>query len=924
MYLCKLQFGLIGYKGSVFEIIRTMQPLEHFVHDFFEAQTPEKELIEKSDVIFAGLQGTEPEGFLSKLIACKRKDTQLILLMEKEQTSLVEDCMDKITDIWFLPMSEAEIRFRFVRWQQNCKMNRDLWQASQYLETTINSVPNLIWYKDKEGIHRKVNDSFCKMVNKTKEQVEGRDHYYIWDVDPDEAGNDCMESDLEVMNRQVVCVSEELVQNGKEKKLLTTYKAPLYDWDGSVMGTVGVGIDVTQERAYEREIINKNRSLETIFTTLDCGIICHLADGSRILSINQAALDLLDYESREELMESGFNMIAPSVMDEDKPKLREAIQTLQKEGDSASIEYRVQHKDGKILHIMGNIKLLSENGEMFYQRFLLDCTEQKLQEKENERRQTELIQALSTDYSLVCFFDLDTGMGMPLRVDEQNQNMFGDIFLGEISFSESMDHYIDMLVYEDDREMLRETCAQENLKRELEKRRMFYVNYRIHMDNQIKYYEMKVVRAGIRDESYGVVLGFRSVDEATRADMEQKMLLEDALLQANRANKAKSAFLSNMSHDIRTPMNAIVGFTALASARIDSKEQVQEYLSKISASGKHLLELINNVLDMSRIESGKMQLEETASSLSDIVYELSNIVQADVREKRLKLSVDTDGIVNQEIYCDRLRLKQVLLNVIGNSMKYTDAGGDISLRISERQGASSDYADYEFRIKDTGRGMSREFVSHIFDPFEREQNTTASEIQGTGLGMAITKNIVDMMHGTIEVESEKGVGTEVVIRFTFRLSHDMEHGAALNPQSDVLKTVDDNAGLERFSGVRILLAEDNELNQEIATAILSDAGFEIEVARNGQIAVEMVKKMEPGYYRLVLMDVQMPVMNGYEATRAIRELPDRRLASIPILAMTANVFEEDKQESIKSGMNGHIAKPINIAQLFEELGKVLD
>ena len=341
------------------------------------------------------------------------------------------------------------------------------------------------------------------------------------------------------------------------------------------MGTVGVAIDVTQERAYEQEIMEKNRTLEAVFMTMDCGILCHTVDGSRIISTNRAALNILGYDSQEEMMAAGFLMVADSVLDEDKPKLRESITMLQKEGDSASVEYRVRHKDGKILHVMGNIKLLKENGEDFYQRFLLDCTEQKLEEKKKERHNQELVQALSIDYNQVCYFDLLTGMGIPLQSAKDHTEMFDSVFSGRISLEESMEHYIDTFVYEEDREMLRKEVTRENLKNELKEKGMHFVNYRVFLNGDTRYFQMKAVRTGAWEESLGIVVGFRNVDGEIREEMEKKNLLEDALQQANRASRAKSIFLSNMSHDIRTPMNAIVGFTALALTHIDKHDRVE-------------------------------------------------------------------------------------------------------------------------------------------------------------------------------------------------------------------------------------------------------------------------------------------------------------------------------------------------------------
>lgn len=921
MYHCHLCFYFAGKQCNAFEIIKELPPLEHFFHVFLEENTVQRNFVEKADVIIVNMQGADMGQVLKELFAAGQRDTQIIVLAGQEQMAALGEYLPKFTDVWIMPMSEEEIRFRFLRWQENYKMSRDFWQTNQYFESTINSSPSLVWYKDKDGIHKKVNDSFCKTVNKTKAQVEGRDHFYIWDVDPNDpanAGYDCSASDREVMEKQTTCVSEETVKIGDEEKLLTTYKSPLYDLDGSVMGTLGVGIDITQERAYEQEIINKNNTLETIFTTLECGVLCHTLDGKHILRVNQAALNILGYSSQEELMKEGFNIVAPSVLDEDKPKLRECIRKLKREGDSVSIEYRIQHKDGELLYVMGNIKLIKENGVTFYQRFLLDCTAQKMQEAENKRQQAELMQALSIDYNRIFYFNLDTGMGYSLREDQENNHVFDPDLIKEVSLEKSIERYINTSVYENDRELLRQAVSRAQIKKELDEKNLYYINYRTLQNGEIEYYEMKIVRAGSRKSDPGIVLGLRNVDKETRHEMEQRKLLEDALLQANRANKAKSDFLSNMSHDIRTPMNAIIGFTTLALDHIKNTEQVQEYLKKIMMSGNHLLGLINDVLDMSRIENGKMQLEEAPCSISDIIYGLRNIVQADIREKWLVLNIDMSEVSDENIYCDKLRLNQVLLNLLSNAIKYTNVGGHINLRVSEQSGAPEGYAYYEFCVKDTGIGMSKEFISHFFEPFERERNTTMSGVQGTGLGMAITKNIIDLMKGTIDVKSELGVGTEITVTFAF--------------QKNLETYIDDAASMEKtdsdekaciFHTGRILLVEDNELNQEIATAILEDAGLEIEVAENGKIAVEKLKDSEPGYYQLVLMDIQMPVMNGYEAAQVIRRLENTELAAIPILAMTANAFEEDRKEALRCGMNGHIAKPIDVSKLFDAMDRLL-
>ncbi len=930
MYHCHIQFYFVGNPCRVFECIRNLQPQEHFTHAFLQSKEPEKELAAMADVIVANLEDADANELVGLLVREISEKAELVVLAEKEQVMLLKDNLSAIKDIWAWPMSEEEICFRVSRWQQAYKMGKDYWQTSHYLEATINHVPNLIWYKDKNGIHEKVNDSFCRTVNKTKQQVEGRGHAYIWDVEQDDPA--CIESERIVMTQKKTFTSEEIIKTGEGMRTLMTYKSPLYDLDGSVMGTVGVAIDVTRERAYEQEIMQKKRTLETLFKTMDCGIMCHTVDGSRIISINRAALEILGYDSQEEMMEAGFDMIAPSVVEEDKEKLRSCIRKLKKEGDTVNLEYCVNSGSGEIRHVMGNIKLIKENGELLYQRFLLDCTAQKMQEKEKERQQAELIYALSIDYNFVYFLDLNTGYGTQLRLDEDNKCLFGDIFDTEFPFEVNMQQYINHFVCEEDKDQLRQAVSCNWMRRELSERKQCHVNYRTEKDGEMKYFQMKLVRTGVWDDTArGVVLGFRSVDEEIRNEMEQKSLLEDALFEANRASQAKSVFLSNMSHDIRTPMNAIVGFTALAISHIDQKERVETYLEKIKTSGNHLLSLINNVLDMSRIESGKMRLQEQCCNLPELLRGLQNIVQADVHVKHQHLTVDATKIRNQEVYCDKLRLNQVLLNLVGNAVKYTEEGGSISMKVTERAGAAPGCASYDFCVKDTGIGMSETFVAHIFEPFEREKNTTISGIQGTGLGMSITKSIVEMMDGSIEVKSKQGVGSEFTVSFTFRLVEGPE--LLTDPNSlyfDVSEKEDlqeesqeENVRQEESGQRRILLTEDNELNQEIAVEILSGAGFCTEVAENGKVAVDMLRRSKPGYYQLVLMDIQMPVMNGYEATRAIRALEDRELSSIPILAMTANAFEEDRQKALMSGMNGHIAKPIDIDRLLDTLDQIL-
>ena len=395
-----------------------------------------------------------------------------------------------------------------------------------------------------------------------------------------------------------------------------------------------------------------------------------------------------------------------------------------------------------------------------------------------------------------------------------------------------------------------------------------------------------------------------------------RVAAEDALKVAESASKAKSTFLSNMSHDIRTPMNAIIGFATLALDDIRDGKKVEDYLSKILSSSKHLLGLINDILDMSRIESGKVVLEEQETDLVTTLQELQSIMEGQAKERKLKLHVDYSNLRDRHVYCDKTRLNQVMFNLLANAVKFTSEGGSIWLTMSQLEPTYEveDRAIYEIRVKDTGIGMDKAFIKHIFEPFERERTSTVSKIQGTGLGMAITKNIVDMMGGTIEVESQKGVGTEFIIRLELRLQAE-----ARVANEDGTKQHGHAEGVAEFAGKRLLLAEDNELNREIACMLLSKYGFVIDTAENGQEAVDLVAASAPDHYDLVLMDIQMPVMDGHEATRRIRNLEDKELAKVPVVAMTANAFDEDRKAAKECGMNGFISKPINMQEVVQAL-----
>ena len=385
---------------------------------------------------------------------------------------------------------------------------------------------------------------------------------------------------------------------------------------------------------------------------------------------------------------------------------------------------------------------------------------------------------------------------------------------------------------------------------------------------------------------------------------------------AEESSRAKTTFLFNMSHDIRTPMNAIIGYTSLAEREGNSFEQVREYLVKIKASSRHLLALINDVLEMSRIESGRMELEPVEMDLRETLDEARDMFATQMAEKQIEFTVDSSQVRNSRVLCDKNRFNRVLHNLLSNAYKFTPQGGSISATLWQIGDESDGSGKYELRVKDSGIGMSPEFADRVFEAFERERTSTVSGIQGTGLGMAITKSIVDMMGGSIEVITAPGAGTEFVVRLTLPL----QSGSGTERENET-ETAEPDA--PAFDAMRLLLVEDNEINREIALEILGAAGFTLETAVNGREAVEKVSASAPGYYNAVLMDIQMPVMNGYEAARAIRALDDAALASIPIVAMTANAFSEDIENAKEAGMNAHVAKPIDVDKLMKTLAQIL-
>ncbi len=670
---------------------------------------------------------------------------------------------------------------------------------------------------------------------------------------------------------------------------------------------------------------------------------------------------------------------------------------------------------------------------------------QLLSEERRRRRQSEMIQALTVDYRLVYHLNLDSDEAVCYRVAPDVSSQLKRRQSDVVKFQAALQNYAQEFVHPNDREALLEFIQPENIRARLANKEIISHRY-LMLRYGVEHFMMLRV-AKIDEGLHAVGVGFANVDEQTREALAKNQQLAAALAQAQHANASKTTFLSNMSHDIRTPMNAIIGFTNLALRHFDNRTQVKDSLEKVLTSSNHLLGLINDILDMSRIESGRVEVAEQECNLSDLVHNLIHIIQPQINAKQQKFQIDAFKVKNEDIYADQLKINQILINILSNAVKYTPATGSIFFRISQYESAIEGYAKYEFRIKDNGLGMSKEFLKHVFDAFEREETSTKSGIQGTGLGMSITKKMVELMGGTITVESEKDKGSEFTVTLDLKLQQNVKQipiqelndlralvvdddfntcesvtamlkqmgmrsdwttspreavfraGRALDddpfdayivdwlmPDQNGIETVrqirrivgdtapviiltaydysdieiearaagvttfctkplfmsDLKNALSRairgreeeevnqhdlsatnFDGKRVLLVEDIEVNREIAKAVLTEIGLEVEDASDGSDAVQMVKDSPTNYYDLILMDVQMPTMNGYDATRNIRALKRKDAKTIPIVAMTANAFEEDKANALKAGMNDHLAKPLDIPKLIEMLNKYL-
>lgn len=794
---------------------------------------------------------------------------------------------------------------------------------------------------------------------------------------------------------------------------------------------------------------------------------------------------MLGYSSSEEFFKATGNRADNAIYRDDLSRLKREFGNNRKVGEEYSAVFRMLRKDGSmfwalykgrksreadgrlaVFGICADVTDITERQtelKAFAQtlkkkkceQYIQDLLDEYLETKETLRAESserlDMIYALSRDYYVLWRVDLNNDLIFLRRNENPNTAIVTDRDQQvPSSYSESLKIFGEKWVHPDDRDILYANAGIENIRKQLETEEAYSVRLR-RIDHNTKnygYVEWRIVPLVHTKDIWTALIAVKDIDGEVLKEARQQELLKNALNQAERANQAKTVFLSNMSHDIRTPMNAIIGFTGIAANHIDNKERVKDCLEKIMSSSNHLLSLINDILDMSRIESGKVTLQEKECILSEHIHNLVNMIRPQMRAKRLEFYTDTVGIHDEYLIFDPLKLDQALINILSNAIKFTPPGGSIYFTISQSASEKIGFCHYKFVIKDTGVGMSKEFLEHIFEPFERENPAKEGNSIGTGLGMSITKNTIDVMGGTITVESEPDKGSTFTVGFDFKLqniSHIQEqikdlkglrvlvvdndfntcdsvtamlseigmrsewttsgreavfrtqkayndgdpfHSYIIDwlmPQSDGIETVrrirqvagneipiiimtaydwtdieqeaaaagvtafcskplfmsdlrrvlaqvnrpGDNKTVSAkqarsdFSGRRVLIVEDNELNREIADEIMKNSGFETELASDGSIAVEMVSRSPEHYYDLILMDIRMPVMDGYEASRIIRGLPRKDVTAMPIIAMTANAFEEDKKRALENGMTAHIAKPLNKSVLLDTVDRFL-
>lgn len=671
-------------------------------------------------------------------------------------------------------------------------------------------------------------------------------------------------------------------------------------------------------------------SMEPILEGMPGGLFIYCADGDEeLLYLNSAVLRIFGCDTEDEFRRlTGYTfrgMVHPEDIDEVEASIQRQIANSIYDFDY--VEYRIIQKDGTIRWIedYGHFMHTDAYGDIFYV-FIDDSTERlknRMNELEKMNEELRTVYAKENQYrkailyDAIAFFEINLTKDKFLSAYIQMQDgQLKDFFeyLGIPPF-ERYSEYVRFWMKGMDHgegEMYAEFINADRLircysKGELEQT---YDGWITDAAGRRHLYHYAYLLG--RNEYTGDVVTMAITKDMTE-QVQRQHLLKSALSQAQTASIARNTFLQNMSHDIRTPLNAIIGYAELARKHKADGNRLDNYLKQIRVAGGQLLAIVNESLEVTRMESGKVYLVENIVMLGDLLAEIERTMRPQAKEKGIQLTIDRLQVQHGVVYMDFLRMKEVLLQLLDNAVKYTEPNGRVMLTVVEEDVKLSHYGKFQFIVEDNGRGISREFMKDLFQPFQRENNTTKSGVLGTGLGLSVVKSLMDLMEGSVAVESEEGKGSRFVVSLLLKLPEEL-------PEQDRKQSIPDS---EDLKGKRILLVEDNEINREIAQELLMDEGYIVETAENGRVAVEMVKNSKPQYYALILMDIQMPVMDGHKAAKAIRALDDRELACIPIIALSANAFAEDYKRSIEAGMDAHIPKPIRIEELQETIRSVL-
>ena len=707
----------------------------------------------------------------------------------------------------------------------------------------------------------------------------------------------------------------------------TTYRMPRKD--GSWFWTVDKGkviqtedgklaiisacYDMTSFVERHKKLEEKNMLSQATIDNIPGGYHrCSLEEGHPFLYISNRFLAILGW-TREEIrtiFDNKFdNMLHPDDRNLSSDYVTRILDT-RGHGPAKDQIYRLLGRDG--YHWVTDATTLVKSGnQTFFQGNITDFTDfVKAKEKKEQEieLQREIIEGLGKEYFSVLAVELDKDRVLSYRESGENGKIISDFCRKcDNRWSQIIPSYAETMVSNNTNGEFENQLGLEALRSQKED---YSMTYEFKSGTEINYHQVRVAYVKKKDGARMAVVGTRNVDSLIKKERMQEEKLKKAYAAAENANKAKTEFLNNMSHDIRTPMNVILGYNQLMKSQLTEPKQL-DYQKKIEQSGKLLLSIVNNVLDMARIESGKIKVDENYESAGEVVDEIISTFASEAEERGIHLS-GSMKVTHRNILCDGTKIREIYVNLVSNAMKYTPRGGNVTITVEELPCKREGYMKVKSEIKDTGIGMSKEYLPTLFEPFSREQNTTTGRIGGTGLGMPIVKKMVDLMGGSIEVASELGKGTV----FTFTLMHKIADRKFYSQKTEAAETSEMGKNL---SGKHVLLAEDNDLNAEIAVTVLEETGIVIERVEDGIQCVNRVAQMSPGTYDLILMDIQMPNMDGYQAAQCIRHLNDKKKAEIPIIAMTANAFAEDRKRTFDAGMNGHIAKPIDM----EKLGAVI-